>query len=469
MKETMKVPGSFRDPSGYLFVHEQTLYRRVNQAYESHYQKLNDSGLYERLIKRGLLIPHSEVGADDFPDKGDHHWRGAYKVLKPDLVPFISYPYEWSFSQLKDAALATLSIQKEALKHGMILKDASAYNIQFHQGRALLIDSLSLETYEDGEPWQAYKQFCQHFLGPLALMSYGDVRHVRLSSLYIDGVPLDLVSKLLPTKTKFKYGLLTHLHIHAATLRRYSAANPQPKKVTRKISAQSLEWINESLINVVTKLQWHPQGTEWAEYYSDLSYTDDSQEHKLALVERFLSECQPGTVWDLGANTGRFSRLASKQGIATYAFDIDPACVEKNYLESRKDKERHLTPLLMDLANPSSALGWANQERMSLLQRGPVDMVLALALIHHLAISNNVPLTYLAEFFASLCRELVIEFVPKEDPMVQSLLASRKDIFDHYDLENFEAVFTKHFTIKEKVQISGSPRTLFLLVNRTPK
>ena len=207
---------SFRDPSGFLFSREGVLYRQVNQVYAADFTRLMDSGLYDKLIKAGLLIPHVE--SDLKPAQPEL----AFKVIRPERVPFISYPYEWSFGQLKDAALATLSIQKRALKLGMSLKDASAYNIQFYNGKPVLIDTLSFETYQEGEPWVAYRQFCQHFLAPLALMAYRDVRLSQLLRVYIDGIPLDLASELLPGRTRWNLGLATHIHLHASAQKRYA-------------------------------------------------------------------------------------------------------------------------------------------------------------------------------------------------------------------------------------------------------
>ena len=211
-----QLSASFRDPSGFLFTRNGILYRQINRAYAEDYARLMDSGLYEKLVKANLLIPHVEV------DQAPAEKEAAFKVVQPERAPFISYPYEWSFSQLKDAALATLSIHKRALKLGMSLKDASAYNIQFVRGKAMLIDTLSFEIYKEGEPWIAYKQFCQHFLAPLALMSYRDIRLNQLLRIYIDGVPLDLASALLPFRTKLNFGLLTHIHVHADSQKRYS-------------------------------------------------------------------------------------------------------------------------------------------------------------------------------------------------------------------------------------------------------
>ncbi|MDO8754671.1 MAG: hypothetical protein Q7J80_12305, partial [Anaerolineales bacterium] len=251
MTKTERLPASFRDPSGFLFYRSGVLYRQINRAYEKDYARLMDSGLYEKLVKAGLLIPHVE--SDQFladaqrdlaPEKAsgqcERSRSAAFKVIQPERVSFISYPYEWSFSQLKDAALATLSIQKRALKHGMSLKDASAYNIQFVRGKATLIDTLSFEIYKEGEPWVAYRQFCQHFLAPLALMSCCDVRLNQLLRVYIDGVPLDLASRLLPAKTKLNFGLLSHIHLHAGAQKRYADQAVASRKGSLRMSQQAM-------------------------------------------------------------------------------------------------------------------------------------------------------------------------------------------------------------------------------------
>jgi len=414
-----------------------------------------DSGLYAKLIKAGLLIPHVEI------EQSPVESNDAFKVLQPERMPFISYPYEWSFSQLKDAALATLSIQKRALKLDMSLKDASAYNIQFVRGKATLIDTLSFEIYKEGQPWVAYKQFCQHFLAPLALMSYRDVRLGQLLRVYIDGVPLDLAGGLLPSRTKFNFGLLTHIHIHASAQKRYSDKAIKP--LSNSINKQALISLIESLENTIRKLIWKPAGTEWGGYYENTNYSGAAFEHKKQLVKEWATEKNPGLVWDLGGNTGVFSREAASSGAFTVSFDIDPAAVEQNYQTVKSKKELNVLPLVLDLTNPSPALGWDNNERDSFSARGPVDMILALAVIHHLAISNNVPLPQLADFFAKCCRWLVIEFVPKSDSQVQRLLTSREDIFPDYSQEGFEEAFSSRFTTHRAEIIRDSKRTLFLM------
>jgi ribosomal protein L11 methylase PrmA len=447
---------SFRDPSGFIFTRQGSLYRQVNRIYQENYEALMTSGLYDRLVLKGWLVAHEEVS------EAPYQVETAFKVVQPEVIPFISYPYEWSFSQLKAAALRTLAVQKLALEHGMSLKDASAFNIQFTGWRPVLIDTLSFERYAEGKPWTAYRQFCQHFLAPLALMAYRDVRTSRLLWGYIDGLPLDLASRLLPRRSKFNFGLATHIHLHAASQQRYSGQAVDPAKAHGRMGKTALLGLVDSLASTVRKLTWKPAGTEWAGYYEQTNYPDQSMQHKVETVQRFIEQVQPELAWDLGANTGRFSRLASQTGCFTVSFDIDPAAVELNYQSCREGKEENLLPLVLDLTNPSPAIGWGNQERLSLMQRGPADMILALALIHHLAISNNVPLAQLAEFFTTVTRWLAIEFVPKSDSQVQRLLATRQDIFPDYTAEGFLRAFTPHFQLHQSAPINGSDRTLYL-------
>ena len=452
------VPGSFRDPSGFLFWHQNELYRQVNGAYQEHYDQLIASGLYRELQADGLLIGHEEC------DLKLARSQAAYKIIRPALVPFISYPYEWCFGQLKDAALLTLAIQKKALEYGMSLKDASSYNVQFLHGRPLLIDTLSFEKCHEGRPWVAYRQFCQHFLAPLALMAYRDVRLNQLSRLHLDGVPLDLASCLLPARTRFKFSLLSHIHLHARSQKRY--ADKPVKSKQRPMSRFALLALLNSLENAVNKLHWQPRGSEWADYYEHTNYSDQALDRKKKLVAEFLEQLHPRHLWDIGANTGVFSRLASGRGIPTVALDIDAAAVEKNYRCCRRDNEQFLLPLVGDITNPSPGIGLENAERMSLLQRGPVDTVLALALVHHLAIANNLPLGKIADSFSRLCRDLILEFIPKSDSQVQRLLATRDDIFSGYHAAGLEKEFLPYFSIERREAIAQTERILYVMHSR---
>lgn len=444
---------SFRDKSGFIYYVNGTVYRQVNNSYREHYDELMSSGLYDALLKKQLLIPHIETNEIDFksPD--------GYKILKPDVIPFISYPYEWCFEQLKDAALLTLRIQKIALRHGMVLKDASAYNVQFLNGKPVFIDTLSFERYISDEPWIAYRQFCEHFLGPLSLMHYTDVRLYQLLRCYIDGVPLDLISKLLPFTTKFSFSILAHIHSHAFSQKIHSKKASQSKS---RLSLQGLKNLVQNLQSATARLSLNKQSTEWDSYYSATNYNNDSEMEKKGIVSEMLKKASPTSVWDLGSNNGLYSRLASNEGIRTISFDIDERAVNENYARVRQEKEEYLLPLILNLANPSSAIGWANKERRGLQQRGLADLTMALALIHHLAISNNIPLLQIAEYFSEISPMLIIEFVPKSDSQVKRLLTTRKDIYTDYSIEKFEADFGTYFNLIDKRAIKGSERTLYL-------
>ncbi len=435
---------------------EGDLLRQVNPPYEPHYKKLMGSGLYGQLTGKGLLISHEEV------DTGLAMSEGAIAVLKPDRIPFISYPYEWCFSQLKAAALATLEIQQSAIQLDMVLKDASAYNIQFHKGRPTLIDTLSFETYVPGTPWKAYKQFCQHFVAPLVLMSHVDVRLSKLTASFIDGIPLDLASKISKSATKFSPRVAMHLHLHAQ-MQAKAAHSTVPAQTRGAFNKNSLLGLIDSLQGLIEKLSWKPEGTEWGDYYSDTNYSSSSMSTKHQVVNEYLDLVtpQPAMVWDLGANNGEFSSLASARGIPTIAWDIDPAAVEKNYLKRSNDP--YMLPLMQDLTNPSPAIGWNNKERDSFLQRGPADVVMALALIHHLAIGNNVPLADIATFMNDVGRWLIIEFVPKEDSQVQRLLSTREDVYPGYTQQGFEREFGQRFELVRATAIPDTRRTLYLM------
>ncbi len=446
-----KVKASFRDPNGFLYWNQGQLYRKINSSYFKDYDLLKNSGLYEVLVSQKLLISHEEI-LNDLESR----------VIAPHLIPFVSYPYEWSFSQLKDAALLTLDIQLKALDHGMSLKDASVYNVQFKDGKPIFIDTLSFEQYKEEKPWVAYKQFCQHFLAPLALMAYKDIRLNSLFKNHIDGVPLDLASKLLPMTTCLRLSLLLHVHLHARAQKAYEDSTKQATS-EKKMSLHQLKGLIDSLRSGIIGCKWTAQGTEWVDYYQDDSYTEMGLKDKQRLVDEFLRITQPKLVWDLGGNDGFFSRLAAKISDQVLCFDIDPACVENNYLQSKKNNEIKILPLLLDLTNPSPPVGWANTERIAIEKRGKPDCLLALALVHHLAISNNIPLDYIASYFASLGQWLIIEFVPKADKKVKKLLATRADIFIEYSEDGFEEAFLKHFEIEFKEQIVNSKRMLYLM------
>ena len=449
---------SFRDPSGFVFVRDGILYRQVQHAYREHYDLLVSSGLLKKLVGDGLLVGHEECAAAPASP-------GAYKVLQPSAVDVISYPFEWSFGQLKDAALLTLRVQKRALAHGMTLKDATAYNVQYQGGRPIFIDTLSFEPYVEGQPWAAYGQFCQHFLAPLALMANVDVRLGGLLSTHLDGVPLDLASRLLPRRTWLRPGLAMHVHAHGAAQRRYesgsAAQRAQPKQ--SKVSRRGLIGIVDSLERTILPLEWHPAGTEWADYEATHRYAEASQEDKRRLVKSWFDALipVPERIIDLGANAGSYSRLIAERGALVASVDGDPAAVELNYRRTCAETATTILPLLADFTNAPAGLGWNGEERASLFERVSADFALCLALIHHLAIGHNLPFDRIARWLARIAPRLIIEFVPKHDEQVQRLLASRVDVFRDYDAAAFQRAFERYFTIERRQAIAGSERTLY--------
>jgi hypothetical protein len=452
-------PGSFRDPSGFVYRRDGILLRQVNRAFEGEWRAAGEAGILRRWQSAGRMVGHEEVAVGLAADP-----ERAIAVLRPDVVDFVSYPYEWTFGQLKDAALLTLDLQVDAERSGFTLRDASAYNVQLHRGRPILIDSLSVERRTGDEPWAAYRQFCQHFVAPLALMAHRDVRCALMLRDHVDGIPLDLAATLLPGRTRFSTGLGSHIHLHARAQRQHADGDRAAR--ARALGATRRAALLDSLRRTIDSLSWNPGGTEWADYDRQTSYSDEGTQAKEALVEAMLRDAGGAVVWDLGANVGRFSAIAAGLGRRVVAWDVDPAASERHYQRLKTGGASAVLPLVQDLVNPSPGLGWAGSERAAFADRSDADVVLGLALVHHLAISNNVPLGWIADLFARLAAAAIVEFVPKDDPMTRRLLAARRDVFPDYTPEGFERAFGARFRIAAQASIPDSGRILYRLVRR---
>lgn len=451
-------PSSFRDSKGFIFFGEEgKLYRQVNFCHREHYDYLISSGLYQNLVAEHLLIAHKEVDLQLAASSE------AYRVIQPHQLPFISYPYEWCFSQLKDAALLTLAIQQRAIEHGMILKDASGYNVQFMEGKPIFIDTLSFEKYQEGRLWVAYRQFCKQFLAPLALMSIIDPRLQQLLRIHLDGIPLEFAASLLPFRAWLKRGLAVHLFLHAKSQILFSKHGARKKLFRATVSRQNLITMVQHLTTTIQNLSWNPPEGEWSRYISGDSYHLEALKDKKRIIQEYFDVVKPKVVWDIGANTGTFSRIASMHNTFVLSIDSDPLCVEYNYQQVKQNRENGILPLLVDCVNPSPAIGWANRERQTLFDRGPCDMALALAFVHHIALSNNVPFELIAQWFSQFSKTIAIEFVPKDDPKVQSMLASRESEFPDYTVDAFENAFKKYFSILRRDSIVHSSRVLYLM------
>lgn len=447
---------SFRDPSGYMFHDGETLRRVINPIYFPQYTQLKSSGFFDTLIKKGLLIPHQETSATD--DK---------VVITPEVIPFITNPYEWSFDQFKHAALLTLQIQKYALTKGFILKDASAYNVTFHKGKAVFIDTLSFDFYEEGTPWRAYKQFITHFFGPLVLAKYHGTEIFKMLQTHIDGIPVKLIASLLPGKTKLSSTLYTNIHLLAKMESKHSEDYKAETKVA-KLSKKAQNNILTSLFDYIKNLELN-EASEWGDYYEKTNYNDNAFEAKKQLVREWVLSLKAEKLIDIGGNDGTFARTVIDQVKDVLVTDIDSNAVGYNYHQLQKNGETNMLPFVCDVLQPAPGVGFNNTERNSLIDRlknyAP-DVTLALALIHHITLSGNVPFDKSAEFFAKFANYLIIEFPKREDSWVSSLLVRKREFVNHFDFYNeaqFEEGYLKYFTLEKKQAIEGTQRVLYVL------
>ena len=451
--------GSFRDPSGHVFSRAGKIYRSIFEPGVKDFEAARDAGIYDKLVEAGLLLRHDEVNLGDLAPEGT-----IYCLCHPRLS-MISYPWEWPFSMLKDAALIHLDAMEMLLPHGFWLRDASAFNVQYDGNRLCLIDTLSIGQRIAESPWVAYGQFCSHFLAPLATAAYCDVRTLSMWRNYIDGYPLDLVTKMLPFWRRYCPGLFMHLTLHARVQGLADRKEDIGKsKLARKpkVSDRGLIGLIRSLHRTIEGIKWKRSSRIWEEYGGIRTYQVEDVGRKSEYVDRVVQRLQPKMVWDLGANTGEFSIIAAFYGSFVVSIDGDAACTEHLYQRlSRESGLKGILPLTMDIANPSPGLGWESSERLSLRDRGPADLVLALALIHHLVFSCCVPLSLIAEWFASVTNHLLVEFVPPTDPMVQKLLRNRGDEHLPYNLEVFQSSFGKFFDFVDQTMLNNG-RTLFL-------
>ncbi|SDF13815.1 hypothetical protein SAMN05421855_10686 [Ulvibacter litoralis] len=449
---------SFRDPSGYIFHDNGILRRVIHPIYFPQYSKLKESGFFKTLISKGLLISHEETSASE-----------EKIIITPEKIPFITNPYEWSFDQFKHAALHTLKIQKFALSKGFILKDASAYNVTFHKGAPIFIDTLSFDFYEENTPWRAYKQFITHFFGPLVLVKYHGTEVFKMLQTHIDGIPVSLIASMLPSKTKLSSTLYTNIHLLAKMESKHSEDYKAETKVA-KLSLKAQNNIIDSLYDYIKNLTLK-EDSEWGNYYTKTNYEAAAFEAKKALIKEWISPLKPQKLIDVGGNDGTFARAILDQVPQVIVTDIDNKAVGLNYLQSRKNKETNMLPFVCDVLQPAPGIGFNNTERTSLIERlheFEPDVTMALALIHHITLSGNVPFEKSAAFFAKFSNQLIIEFPTREDSWVESLLVRKREFINHFDFYNevnFEAGYKKYFSLEKKSIISGTKRILYLFKN----
>jgi len=452
--ESKRNTSSFRDPSGYVFIEDNKVKRVINQIYFEQYKALTDSGFYKILFDKKYLIPHQEVSKTD-----------SEITIEASKIPFINYPYEWSFLQYKHAALLTLKIQKLCLENNFILKDASAFNITFHEGKPIFIDTLSFDFYQENNPWLAYKQFIMHFLGPLVLTKYFGQDHLKILSQNLEGISLQKLSKLLPFKSYLSPTILTNIHLLAKYDKKYES---DKKKVNNNLSKVSQIKLLDGLYDFISNLLVDEK-TEWDNYYNQINYDNVAYQFKKEVVKNWFLAIKGKSLIDIGGNDGTFSRELNDLGKLIIVADVDPNAVEQNYKQVLKNKEKMILPIVADVLNPSANYGFNNEERFSFIDRvkdSNLDGCLALAVIHHITLSGNIPFSLSAKFFSKMAPNLLIEFPNRSDSWVQFLLDSKREFknhFDFYNEENFEKEYSVYFEILNKQKIASSERILYSL------
>lgn len=449
--------GSFRDPRGSVYVVDGRVFRTVMPSAAEDFDFVESTGLLERMAAAGRTVAYSRVDPSEIPGLADD----AYLLLEHPRLPFISYPYEWSFSALKAAALLHLDIQIEALRVGVALSDATAYNVQFQGPSPIFIDTLSFRRYRDGEFWIGHRQFCEQFLNPLLLRSLLGVSPNNWYRGNLEGIPVADLATLLPWRKKLSWNVFTHVQMQAYFQRSASRGKAGAVSAERQLPLKNFLAMLQGLRNWISGLR--PGGRErtvWSHYAGETSYSDDETIRKHAFVKEFIATTRPETVWDIGCNTGDYSKIALAAGARrVIGFDFDEGALDAAFRRAQGE-ELDLLPLLLDATNPSPDQGWAQAERMGLRERASADAILALALIHHLVIAKNVPLDQALDWLMEFAPSGVVEFVPKGDPMVQELLRLREDIFDRYDEEHFLSCVRSRAEILKSTTVSGSGRLL---------
>jgi ribosomal protein L11 methylase PrmA len=452
--------GSFRDPSGRVYKVGNEIFRTVSPQAAEHYSFVKGTGLLDDLVKRGLAVSSDEVDCSALGEAASE----AQMVLRHSRIPFISYPYEWPFALLKAAALLHLEIQIEALERGVVLSDASAYNIQFVGPKPQFIDILSFRRYEEGELWRGHRQFCEQFLNPLLLRALFGIPHNAWFRGRLEGIETESIAELLPWWRKFSLNLATHVTLPARLQRKATANSADIVAKARLASLPKRSYLGmlRQLQGWIGKLEPRDTGTTvWRDYDTTNTYASDEEAAKRAFIGEFASKVKPAMMWDLGCNSGEYSEVALQNGAErVVGFDIDQGALERSYARASA-KSLDLLPLYQDAANPSPSQGWNVAERPSVSARGGAAAITALAFEHHLAIARNIPLDQVVSWLVSLAPQGVIEFVQKSDPTVQQLLSLREDIFDAYTQDAFEAALGGKARIVKSERVAATGRTLY--------
>ncbi|MCY4386156.1 MAG: class I SAM-dependent methyltransferase [Desulfurellaceae bacterium] len=452
-------PGSFRDRTSRVFYQDGAVLRGLNAHAAQEWEVLKTKPFFQQSMAEGKIVRTEQVESTDSSPNAEH-WS---VILKHQAIPFISYPYEWPFSMLQAAALLTLELQTAALNVDMTLKDATPFNVQWSGSQPVFIDIPSFERLRPGEPWVGYRQFCQLFLYPLFLQAYKDIPFQPWLRGSLEGIEPAQCAQLMSLRDMFRPGVLSHVILQAKAQASYARTERNLKKDLRQAGFhKTLIQANVGrLRKLVAQLTWKQSQSTWSGYTEALPYTESEQHQKADFVRRITHSRRWNIVWDLGCNTGTFSRIAAENADYVLAMDIDTLVIERFYRELTRDRSPNILPLIGNVADPAPNLGWRGLERKALVERGRPDLTLCLALLHHVVISAHIPLREFITWLASLGTALVIEFVTRDDPMVRTLLRHKADHYTDYDLEYFERCLAEMFTIDQRETLESGTRILY--------
>ncbi len=460
-------PGSFRDPDSAVFLADGHVRRGLSARAAADWDRLRATAFFGRLTAAGLIVGTTESDAPAPLSPRGEPWA---RVLEHERVPVVSYPYEWPFAMLREAALAQLDVLVAALDEGMSLKDGTAYNLQFFGSRPSFIDVGSFEAAAG--PWPGYRQFCQTMLFPLLVQAHVGVPFQPLLRGALDGLTPTEVAGMFSGLRRFRRGVLRNVTLHSVLEQRVTGSSEKLKGQLRAagFSAELAKATARNLAKLVRSLEVGRRGratdrhhSTWSDYRATCSYSDADARAKADFVRAALEEAGPDLVLDLGTNDVEYARLAADHARYVVAVDADEKVVDLLYRGLRADRCENVLPLVMNLVDPSGGLGWRNRERAPFAERVRPDVTLALALVHHRAIGANVPLPEVVSWLASFGGRLVVEFVHVEDPMVQRLLGQKPaGLFDDYGREAFEARLAEQFLVHRQATLPSGRRTLYL-------
>jgi SAM-dependent methyltransferase len=454
--------GSFRDRDGRIYLHDDRVFRGISEGALESLRKLESTKFYNKFLQQESLVSSELLSTENVPLPAEikDQWAG---FIEHGCIAVISYPYEWTFGMLRDAALLQLDLVEAAILEGMTLKDATPYNIQFDGGKPVFIDIASFEPLPDGAPWAGYRQFCEMFLFPLMLQAYKGIHFQGMMRSSIDGIDVQTAARLFSLRDRFRSGVLTHVWLQSKLDSRYGSTQ-QNVRTDLKSAGFNREMILANvrkLRKLVGKLNWHGKGSEWGGYEEFHNYSESDHQLKEQFIEESVSGSQASIVWDVGCNTGQFSKIAARHAKQVLAMDLDHFAVERLYREAKETGLSRILPLVQNIADPSPNWGWRNRERRDLQSRARPDLILCLALIHHVVISANVPMEEFVSWLAEQSGQLVIEYVSRSDDKVEALLRNKEDRYSDYSQEGLEKNLGKHYRVVKQLELESGNRHLY--------